>query len=206
MILANHWKDQNNVSKRHKTASPASNDQEAKKPASGFEVLKLQGLKILSRTAGLGDWVEPRAVFLIFVQTCRYSLLNGPGLQDVADMNFHCGVWVFGVGICWDHGMLFLWVNSVNASGFNTSSSGMIIKPYPIERFVPSDFFCQELVALAKHRGVKANGKKASTDLALGDSVLVGPGEEIYIKMSQCRALPSLKCDRNDGILLRVMQ
>ena len=39
--------------------------------------------------------------------------------------------------------------------------------------------FCQELVALAKHRGVKANGKKASTDLALGDSVLVGPGEEI---------------------------
>lgn len=33
--------------------------------------------------------------------------------------------------------------------------------------------FCQELVALAKHRGVKANGKKASTDLALGDSVLV---------------------------------
>ena len=46
--------------------------------------------------------------------------------------------------------------------------------------------FCQELVALAKHRGVKANGKKASTDLALGDSVLVGPGEEIlyiYIYM-----------------------
>ena len=41
---------------------------------------------------------------------------------------------------------------------------------------------CQELVALAKHRGVKANGKKASTDLALGDSVLVGPGDETPTK------------------------
>ena len=39
--------------------------------------------------------------------------------------------------------------------------------------------FCQELVALAKHRGVKANGKKASTDFAFGAFVLVAPGEEI---------------------------
>lgn len=54
---------------------------------------------------------------------------------------------------------------------------------------------------LAKHGGVKANGRKASTDSALGAFVLVGPGVEmLHTKMFQCRALPSFKCGRNDGI------
>ena len=75
------------------------------------------------------------------------------------------------------------------------------ISMIPYSRKNGHPFFCQELVALAKDRGVKANGKKASTDLALGCFVLVGPGVEMFhTKMSQCRTLQSLKCDRNAGI------
>ena len=45
------------------------------KIASGFEVLKLQGLTILSHTAGLGDGVEPRAVS--FKHVDKVSLILG---------------------------------------------------------------------------------------------------------------------------------
>ena len=36
----------------------------------------------------------------------------------------------------------------MNACGFNISSSGMIMIPYPIERFVPSDFFARNWLLL----------------------------------------------------------
>ena len=55
----------------------------------------------------------------------------------------------------------------------------MFISMIPYSRKNGHPTFCQELVALAKHRGVKANGKKASTDFAFGAFVLVAPGEEI---------------------------
>ena len=87
-----------------------------RKIASGFEVLKLQGLTILSPTAGLGDWVEPRAVSFLF----SFEHVDKGSKMQTWISNSMTEV-VFGVGICWDHRVLFFRIKSLNACGFDIS-------------------------------------------------------------------------------------